>query len=236
MKRARSTTTGRLLQLARGSYPLKRGRTTGKNHKSVTIANPAKMVANNRPEYIKTTLRYADFYVVDPGTSAGVHIYRANSLYDCDVSIGGLQPVGFDQYMGLYQKFTVTKARIKVVFTNTVLTTPTWTANVVGVSLNTSGSAGTEADLYIANGDCNWSVMGRDYASKTLTMEIDVAKYFATDIWNDDVFSGDVSQDCARQCYFHVFSQGDADLGQVHYMVEIEYDVAFRGLKSAAFS
>jgi len=214
----------------------KKARSTGKNHRSVTIANPSRMVANNRPEYIKTTLRYADFYVVDPGTNAGVHIYRANTIYDCDVSIGGLQPVGFDQYMALYNRFTVTKARIKVVFTNTVLTTPTWTANAVGISLNTSGSAGTDADLYIANGDCNWSVMGRDYAPKTLTMEVDVGKYFATDIWNDDVFSGDASNDAARQCYFHVFSQGDADLGQVHYMVEIEYDVAFRGLKSASFS
>lgn len=230
MKRSKS-------QAGKRTKKAKKGKSAGANHASVTIGGTSRMLTSNRPEYIKTVMRFGDTSTVDPGAStAGVYIYRANSIFDPSVTGGSLQPPAFDQYMALYQRFTVTKARIKVGFAQTVLTTPAWTLGVVGVALNTNGSPSGQADLYIANGDCNWTVVGRDYGTKTVTMEVDLQKYFATDIWNDDTFSGSVSADTARQCYWHIFCQGDEDMGLCHFVAELEYEVAFRNLKEVAFS
>jgi len=215
----------------------KKKQSAGKNVTSVQIARVSEMVSKNQPEYIKAVMRYAESYTVDPGASAiGVHIYRANTIYDVDVTIGGLQPPGFDDYMRLYSRFTVLGARAKVCFANTVLAEPAWSMNTVGISCLSTGSALADQEVYIANGDCNWTVMGRDYSTRTLTLEVDVAKFFGQNIWNDDVFSGSASADAARQCYFHVWSKGDEDLGLVHYTIEIEYDVAFRTINSKVFS
>jgi len=212
-------------------------KSAGKNVTSVTVGSVSKMVSSNIPEYIKTTMRYGDITSIDPGiTGPDVVIYRANSLFDPAVALGGDQPPGFDDYMRLYGRFTVLKARIKVVFANRVVSSPTWNLNVVGIALNTSGTALADVRNYLSCGDCNWTGMGRDYATRTLTLEVDVAKYFGQNIWADDIFSGSDSADCGRQCYFHIFTQGDVDVGAVRLAIEIEYDTAFRTIKTKTFS
>jgi len=214
-----------------------RTKSTGRNAASVTVGSAAKMLGNNRPEYIKTTLRYVDFSKVDPSdTAPGVHIYRANSVFDCDATDATtpVKPPGFKEYIALYQRFTVTKARIKVTFT--AANAGEWNAGIVGVSLNTNGGALGSAQLYIGNGDTNWALVGRDEGTRTVTMEVDMRKYFAKDIWTEEQFSGSALADTARQCYFHIFAEGDEDMGFVFYCAEIEYDIAFRTLKEVPFT
>lgn len=230
LKRNMQTQTGR---------PAKKvaKRSAGKNVTSVTVGSVKKMVSSNIPEYIKSTLRYADVTSIDPGVAGpAVVIYRANSLYDPEVATGGDQPPGFDDYMRLYGRFTVLKARIKVVFACSGTGFPSFNLNVIGIALNTSGSALGDVTNYLSCGDCNWTGIGKDYVTKTLTLEVDVAKYFGQNIWADDVYSGTDSADCARQCYFHIFTQADTDIPAVRLAIEIEYDVAFRTIKTKAFS
>jgi hypothetical protein len=60
-------------------------------------------------------LRYAQTNVIDVanfGTSQ--QVFRANSLYDPDLTGAGHQPNGFDQLMVAYNHFTVTRSRINV--------------------------------------------------------------------------------------------------------------------------
>lgn len=214
-----------------------RTKSAGRNANSVSLGGVAKMLANNRPEYIKTTLRYVDFDKIDPSAvSVAGHVYRANTVFDCDATTGTtpVKPPGFKEYIALYQRFTVTKARIKVSFTTA--NAGEWTGAILGVSLNTQGTVAGSAEQYIGNGDCNWALIGRDSSTRTVTMEVDMRKYFAKDIWTEEQFSGSELGDAARQCYFHVFAQGDEDMGFVFYCAEIEYDIAFRTIKEVPFT
>ncbi len=61
--------------------------------------------------------RYVDEISIDPASGAmGEHLFRANSMFDPDVTGGGHQPMGFDQQMNEYEHFVVTKSFINVQF------------------------------------------------------------------------------------------------------------------------
>lgn len=73
------------------------------------------------PQSLRTTLRYVvrkDFNV-DSLANISYERFRANGMYDPEVSLGGHQPRGFDQAMALYQTFTVVASRISVNFAYT---------------------------------------------------------------------------------------------------------------------
>ena len=69
------------------------------------------------PQQIKTTLRYAmrtEFALTNDQTF--VCKLRANDLRDPEVALGGHQPRGFDDFMNIYDKFTVTGSKISASF------------------------------------------------------------------------------------------------------------------------
>ncbi len=61
-----------------------------------------------------TTLVYHYQISIAPGINTGDKVINANSLYDPDAAIGGHQPTGFDQLMGLYKYYRVMSAQFKV--------------------------------------------------------------------------------------------------------------------------
>ncbi len=62
------------------------------------------------------TLTYATFVTINVTTIPVFHVMRANSCFDPDLSGGGHQPLGFDQMMLLYNKYTVLHSNITVDF------------------------------------------------------------------------------------------------------------------------
>lgn len=76
------------------------------------------------PDRKAVRLRYVDFIGLD-STALGsatptVHHFRANSLYDPDLSSSGHQPRGFDEHALLYDHYTVIGSKIKVTFESDV--------------------------------------------------------------------------------------------------------------------
>jgi len=64
---------------------------------------------------------YCDTFTLTVGTGGVLgaeHIFRLNSLYDPDFTIGGHQPYGFDQVAALYRKYRVDGCRFEVTLTN----------------------------------------------------------------------------------------------------------------------
>lgn len=62
----------------------------------------------------QATHKYCDFFTTN--VTATTHFaYRGNGMYDPDVSVGGHQPLGFDQYAGLFDEFLVHSSDIEVV-------------------------------------------------------------------------------------------------------------------------
>lgn len=60
-------------------------------------------------------LKYStDIQLNATAASIDVHVFSANGLYDPDVTSTGNQPRLFDQYMALYNHYTVVAAAISV--------------------------------------------------------------------------------------------------------------------------
>jgi len=72
------------------------------------------------PDRVSLKLKYVDR--LDISTSAGVpyynHIFRANSVYDPDYTATGHQPLYFDQYSAIYDKYKVRGCRLDLDINN----------------------------------------------------------------------------------------------------------------------
>lgn len=69
------------------------------------------------PTSMRTKLRYATRAVLEPtSTSLLYHAFRANNLRDPQHAVGGHQPRGFNEFMGIYKTYTVTGASISATF------------------------------------------------------------------------------------------------------------------------
>lgn len=66
------------------------------------------------PDRMQCTLKYEDIIEKNPGTSFWIHAFRGNSCYDPDLTGTGHQPVYFDQYMSVYNRYKVQASRIVV--------------------------------------------------------------------------------------------------------------------------
>lgn len=68
------------------------------------------------PQSLRTTLRYTTRKDLDVSSLEDVQYesFRANGMFDPEVSLGGHQPRAFDQLMGLYKTFTVLGSKISV--------------------------------------------------------------------------------------------------------------------------
>lgn len=69
----------------------------------------------NFPQSMKTTLRYTERIEFTPAsTSVQQFRFMGNGVYDPNVTGTGHQPRGFDQFMEVYQKFTVVASQCTV--------------------------------------------------------------------------------------------------------------------------
>ncbi len=83
---------------------LKRAQTRGR--KSGMVKVPRNRLAF--PQSMKTKLRYSERVEFTPtSTAVIVATFRGNGLNDPYADLGGHQPRGFDQFMDIYQKYTV---------------------------------------------------------------------------------------------------------------------------------
>lgn len=95
-------------------------------------------------------LRYVDTGVnLDPGVgNIAQVVYRANSVYDPYQTGVGHQPMGFDQWAAIYNKYTVLGAKMTMTFTP--LSTSNSIPGRMGILLS-SDTAGTSAFTSINN-------------------------------------------------------------------------------------
>jgi hypothetical protein len=105
----------------------KRQRTSGGSLRRTRTINPYRRPRNalvsvprNKigfPQQMRTKLRYSTrIEFIPTGTSVLSKTFLANGMYDPDVSLGGHQPRGFDEFMKTYQTFTVKGSRVSCTF------------------------------------------------------------------------------------------------------------------------
>lgn len=184
-------------------------------------------------------LRYVSEISLNSGITYASHTYRANGCFDPDQSGIGHQPMLFDQWSQIYNRYTVFGAKI------TVRYTPDSTTNAippyVGVILSNetdplSTFTSTHNILESKLIGKNWIVPG---ATRQLQnpFQNKVAHNFSTRKWfgvkdpNDGAsLSAITTADPAKLAYFNVWAASNHgnDPGSIPLLVTIDYIVLFR--------
>lgn len=206
-----------------------------KKSKYQVVSYPRSVISSPRLPTLWQKLIYNDYpYSLNPGAAgaAAVHVFSANGLYDVDVTGVGHQPVGFDQFMAIYQNYVVTDAYIEVEFTNNDTTHPV----VVGIAAQDIPNTVTDSRRYIENGNCVSKTIGNAGGATaniaTLKMRLPLKDYFRSkNLFVDDTFQGSATANPVDQAYFHVFVAAldtGVDAGATFARVTIVFNCMFR--------
>lgn len=162
---------------------------------------PAK-VATGPPALVRK-LRYSDTVTVTPSTVPSNYFFSANGMYDPDVTGVGHQPMGFDQYMALYDHYKVLKSKITVEFLPAA--TNTQSDNVIcAIYLDDDTTAITDIHAAIEQGNTAWKACTANSTKSTkLTKGFDHKKMFA-DKKHSAQIVGASGGNPAEQAYFNV--------------------------------
>ena len=192
---------------------------------------------------VKKVLRYYETFQLNPGSggTAASRQYRMNGLFDPTIIVGGHQPRGFDQYMAMYDHFTVTKCTAKVYFdnnseqsgllgvlhvrdTDTVYTDP---RDIMEYGMK------SVAKLMAANSGGGGSV------TASTTISCDIAKFLnMKNIEDERSCAGTIGSDPAEQVALNVsiFPMNSGDAAPVNCAIELEYEVIFHEPKNPSLS
>lgn len=229
MKRNLPPTPSKMPAAKRAKRTTTRKRKTWKSKNAFELVRPV-FTRTAFPASKITTLKYTEGYItVDApvGSSAG-YVFRANGLFDPNYTGTGHQPLGFDQWCAMYNRYVVLASKIKVTF----YATDTETLDVVaGVAVYDTTTTASSIEKYMEQPMASWTVIpaGAGADTKTCYAAFDV-KTFNGNLPLDDVLQGNPSSDPGRLWYYHVFcgATGAAENpGALKATLEIEYKVKF---------
>lgn len=181
-------------------------------------------------------LRYADTHDLTFGgvTAYSDVIYRANCAFDPYATGVGHQPRGFDQYMTMYDHFTVVGSKISLTFTNESNAAPVSMPIACAVVLSDNNVPITTswADI-MERGDIAKTTIAHPEGSnavRSIKKGFGAKKFFSvSNVMDNANLKGDVVTSPQEQAYFHILNAVPAiasDRG-VNVQVVIDYIVVF---------
>lgn len=174
-------------------------------------------------------MHYNSVNLINPGSGgAGDLVFTCNDLYDPIRNVGALegQPRGFDQYMALFNHFTVIGSKIKITCINT-----STAALMIGITVLGGPNPVTNIEELTESRLCKMiSLPGIPTAggttTRSLTHKINPNTFLdiPSPLSNPDV-KGTAGSSPAEVCYYHCFaySQTLGDPAPVPYDITIEY-------------
>lgn len=185
-------------------------------------------------------LRYCDTIWLDP-TATGVdsHYFCSNGLYDTDITGTGHQPLGFDQWMTIYNHYNVLGARIKM--TPLIQNETASASGYYGIILddNTTFSY-TSGPEIIESKQGKGAVLLTNMPAnkpKSAWRSFSSKKFFGHSALEDSN-KGSSSANPTEKAYFGTWMSSitSSDPTGVNFMIEIEYIVLFTEPKFLAQS
>jgi len=182
------------------------------------------------PKQMRQTLKYVTTYNQALGAVSGAATsaqFRANSLFDPDVALGGHQPYGYDQLAAMYQKYVVVSSSCVVTLNIGSLATY---SGEFGVNVADTTAPSTNRDTLMESQYSTWKNFISTNGPLSVKLNFDAAKYFdVKDLQESDDIIAAVSANPTRQAYFNVWAAPDSGLiaNTVYITVAISYDVLF---------
>lgn len=213
---------------AKRSYKRKRPHRRRKSRKRLRCTIPYTTVAKLR----YCTVKEVSFGDVAISTD---YMFSANGCYDPDVSGAGHQPRGFDQFMAMYDHYTVIGSKIRVTATNTsdvLASTPICVALVQ--TDNNSSLGGLTWEDIMERGDISKATLGHPEGDNSV---VHVSRGFATKKFfhrgiNDDTLRGSNIANPSEGAFFHIVPAIASVLGvgnarHVTLQITVDYIVKF---------
>lgn len=177
-------------------------------------------------------MRYVDNISINPSTSIASEIYRANSCFDPQYSLGGHQPMGFDQSFTDYKYGRVLGSKITVqcIPNNTIASGSNQL--MFGVYLDNNATADysgftsyIESPRTFSWGYCGHTILPTGRQPKAIAKYSPRAMAGSASAKDDDQqFTG--AADCERQFFYHIVvanADETTDPPAQRFMVTIEY-------------
>lgn len=185
----------------------------------------------------KQFLRYSEYITLNPGVgTTAYHTFSANGLYDPDISGVGHQPRGFDQWMQLYTRYVVTKAKITIQATNDNNAS---SSALVGVAVTTDQLTSSDIRDFTEGRIASYTIVAKD-APRTISQTFDLQSWKkGVKIMSDDVISGSSSSNPGETYFFNVFASAmtnGLDVQTVPLYVTIEYEATLIDADEPAIS
>lgn len=198
-------------------------------------ANIARSLRAPIPDKAIVKLRYSQFVQLTPpiaGGQPGYHLFRANGVYDPDVSVGGHQPIGFDQWMTFFTHWYVVSSTITVTFANNTAESPSVGTLLCGIHLDAGSSSPATTTQHLRElPKTLWKTLTPENGKVQVKYRYRHRRFFRQSVF-DDQFQGNDSSDPAEQAYFHIFAaahnEGQGNPAAVNAQVLISYTVALR--------
>lgn len=176
-------------------------------------------------------LRYQTNVSINPGAAgtAAVHTFRANGLYDPDLTGVGHQPRGFDQIMSLYDHYVVLGSKISVTFANTNASVYN---KLVGITLQDDGTTSTDVNDYMERSYVSSGMLSATGSQHVITRSLNcsVKRFLGrSSVLSDPQLKGGASSNPTEEAIFHVFgaTMQSVDGQVIDCSVIIDYLVAF---------
>lgn len=198
--------------------------------------NPRRsLVLSGFPKMKVAKLRYVDFPTLDAQASALItRVYSANGCYDPLWHVGGKQPTGFDQWMAVYNHYTVLGSRITV----TPVQMASGTVGIVNLLLTSSATEPTgftSVENMLESRTANSKLLisgvnGQLPKAISTTKNFSAKKFFGIrNFIGKADYKGDNASQPAEGAFFHVCHSaiGANNPGVVSFIVKIDYIVAF---------
>lgn len=211
--------------------PIKSGQRQRIRRRNVGTQTRVPRLLSNKtplPVHLFTKTRYSETITWDLSALAlGTYTFRCNDLYDPNVSGAGHQPMGFDQLMALYTKFTVNASKITIKFNSddTAISTSYWFA----VRKITTNTTPTDFDEVVETDGAMFGGFNVGMGPLTLTNEYSLKGDNPTSKWSDNDMWGLSSSSPSNLHHFQIACQGagTSNPGVVQMKVLIEYDVVY---------
>ncbi len=208
------------------------------------------------PQQIKTKLRYSTRVEFTPtGTSVQQFQLKANGMFDPQVSLGGHQPRGFDEFMDAYDMFTVLGSKITTSWmyegyhgpsltsalgnlTQSVQTTtenivPALTPMACGLHKGVETLASGTADVQIEKDRTVWTFLNAQQGHKTLSSSCQVSDFYGKGAMTGaEGYTGTDAADPDNLVFYELWCGRVSDdypseVTKVVCYAQVEYDAVF---------
>lgn len=189
------------------------------------------------PKRMTTTLKYVENFVMTSNSSVpATYLFSCNGCYDPNITATGHQPMYFDQFMDIYNHYTVIGSKARIVMSAQSLAQ----AGVVGCYVNDDTTVSpTILSTFEEQSIAKWRVLNYGLDKPIIfNMKWSAKKFFAGSILANDNLEGSLTSNPVEQSFYTLFwrDNGYPVSSGLNITVEIDYIVVFHELKDIAGS